>query len=326
MAPTGLGPCIVCGQPGQAQCSRCHAVDYCGADCQRNDWKSHKAVCGKSSHQQAASAAKASTTIAQANGSTASVKSAPSVSKAEPADPAAASTGAAPTFVRQPNTTRMSYTGEPGAPEPYHVILDGQRSTTNAQRVVDKLRECGCCVIKAGAEKSFQKGLFVESRVLWDSGQFMEAKKGAPVSYGSSQVKFDSRDDKVCWFTNEFVDKHDKRLTFLKTLDSQLNSFGFGLKVLLEEQLGIDIKKRTPSMLACYAGDKVPGARYDFHVDNPYMTSMQVPDDKRRLTLIYYISDGEWDVKKKMAEHSSCAFPTLANLPKQHRRRWKVRR
>merc|ERR1712232_232876 len=36
----------------------------------------------------------------------------------------------------------------------------------------------------------------------------------------------------------------------------------------------------------------------DFHVDNPYQTSMASRDDKRRLTLVYYMSDGPWDVHR----------------------------
>ncbi|CAJ1355613.1 unnamed protein product [Effrenium voratum] len=51
-------------------------------------------------------------------------------------------------------------------------------------------------------------------------------------------------------------------------------------------------------MLSCYDGKLVPDAQYGFHVDNPYMTNMKTADDGRRLTLIYYISDGPWDVKK----------------------------
>lgn len=42
--------CAACGQPeGMAvklkRCSGCHAVRYCGADCQRAHWRAHKAAC-----------------------------------------------------------------------------------------------------------------------------------------------------------------------------------------------------------------------------------------------------------------------------------------
>merc|ERR1711862_268300 len=71
-----------------------------------------------------------------------------------------------------------------------------------------------------------------------------------------------------------------------------------GLKRLLEDQLGLYLKGRTVGMLAAYDGDVKPGASYDFHVDNPYQTSMSTPDDKRRLTCIYYLNDESWDVER----------------------------
>lgn len=115
---------------------------------------------------------------------------------------------------------------------------------------------------------------------------------------GSDKVKYDNRDDKVVWLTSSWVDENEKKCKALKVLDGQLHGFGYGLNKLLEEQLGFEIKARTPSMLALYSGEIVPGARYDYHVDNPYQTQMESVDDKRRLTLIYYISDGPWDVHR----------------------------
>lgn len=201
-----------------------------------------------------------------------------------------------PSFVTTSPTRSVS--GTPGTPACYDVILSGQRSMANAQLVVDKLMERGVCVVKAGAEKGLQKLLHIESRLLWDSGEFMEAKKGKPIVPGSEQIQYDSRDDKVVWMTSAWHEKFEKKCKALKVLDGLLGDFGFGLKHLLENQLGLEIRQRTCSMLSCYAGDEVPGARYDFHVDNPFQTSMRVPDDKRRLTVIYYISDGAWDVHK----------------------------
>jgi hypothetical protein len=38
--------CRVCKEPSTLVCSRCKAVRYCGAECQKKDWKlSHKQKC-----------------------------------------------------------------------------------------------------------------------------------------------------------------------------------------------------------------------------------------------------------------------------------------
>nr|GAT49634.1 predicted protein [Mycena chlorophos] len=39
--------CTVCGEPAKSKCSRCGAVRYCDAVCQKDDWKAHKALCSK---------------------------------------------------------------------------------------------------------------------------------------------------------------------------------------------------------------------------------------------------------------------------------------
>jgi len=177
-------------------------------------------------------------------------------------------------------------------------MLTGQRSVENAQRVVDCLKERGVCIVKAGADPTFQKALMIESKLLWETGDYGEAKKGQPMVPGSDQIRYDARDDKVVWLTNDWTQKNQQKCKALKVLDGQLGEFGLGLNKLLEDQLGLSLSRRTCGMLACYAGDAVPGARYDFHVDNPYQTSMDVPDDKRRLSLVYYINEGNWDVEK----------------------------
>mmetsp|Transcript_70802 Transcript_70802/g.207462 ORF Transcript_70802/g.207462 Transcript_70802/m.207462 type:complete len:343 (-) Transcript_70802:229-1257(-) len=269
-----LGCCHVCGKPGQARCSRCQTVTYCGPECQRSDWKRHKADCSASRGRTASAA-----------------QPPPSAAKAE-------AESARPSFAPEAPKIPTPLSGVPGDPAPVDVVLSGSRSVETAQRVIDKLMEKGVCVIKAGADRTFVKQLQVESRLLWDSGEFAEAKKGQPVVPGSAQVKYDTRDDRVVWMTSEWTQKNQGKCKALKVLDDQLGDFGWGLNTLLEEQLGITLKQRTTGMLACYAGDVVPGARYDFHVDNPYQTSMEVVDDKRRLTLIYYINDANWDVRK----------------------------
>ncbi|KAJ7086414.1 hypothetical protein B0H15DRAFT_986576 [Mycena belliarum] len=37
--------CAVCGDPAKQKCSRCGAVRYCDAACQKEDWKSHRPLC-----------------------------------------------------------------------------------------------------------------------------------------------------------------------------------------------------------------------------------------------------------------------------------------
>ena len=37
--------CFVCLQPSRLKCSRCDAIQYCGTECQKKDWKIHKQNC-----------------------------------------------------------------------------------------------------------------------------------------------------------------------------------------------------------------------------------------------------------------------------------------
>mmetsp|Transcript_130701 Transcript_130701/g.364199 ORF Transcript_130701/g.364199 Transcript_130701/m.364199 type:complete len:342 (-) Transcript_130701:203-1228(-) len=271
------GPCHLCHRPGEAVCSRCRAVFYCATECQRSDWKRHRAVCGTESQIPGGCQAPAPASVAAI------------------APTPGAGDSAKPTFA---SALVTSVSGTPGDPAPFDVVLSGQNSIENAQRVIDKLRERGVCVVKAGADRTFQRALNIESKLLWDSNEFCEATKGKPVGPGSERVRFDPRDDKVVWMTSDWMKRKERKCKALKVLDGQLADFGWGLNQLLEDQLGLGLKQRTPGMLACYAGDVVPGARYDYHMDNPYQTWMDVPDDKRRLTIIYYISEGSWDVRK----------------------------
>jgi len=38
--------CEVCDEKQGKQCTKCHAAYYCGKECQRKVWKTHKKVCG----------------------------------------------------------------------------------------------------------------------------------------------------------------------------------------------------------------------------------------------------------------------------------------
>ncbi|KAJ7915684.1 hypothetical protein B0H13DRAFT_1999818 [Mycena leptocephala] len=37
--------CTICGEPAKQKCSRCGAVRYCDAVCQKEDWKTHRPLC-----------------------------------------------------------------------------------------------------------------------------------------------------------------------------------------------------------------------------------------------------------------------------------------
>ncbi|KAJ7708151.1 hypothetical protein B0H17DRAFT_1124928 [Mycena rosella] len=37
--------CSVCGDPAKSKCSRCNVKRYCGAVCQKEDWKAHRPTC-----------------------------------------------------------------------------------------------------------------------------------------------------------------------------------------------------------------------------------------------------------------------------------------
>ncbi|CAE7460113.1 MTR1 [Symbiodinium sp. CCMP2456] len=125
-----------------------------------------------------------------------------------------------------------------------------------------------------------------------DAGAYTSASKGSPSTPGGSEIQFNARDDKVICLSSAVMDALGKKAQALKVLDTQLGDFGWG------EQLGLTLTKRTPGMLSCYDGKTVPDAQYGFHVDNPYLTNMGVPDDGRRLTLVYYIADGPWNVEQ----------------------------
>ena len=37
--------CFVCLQPSRLKCNRCDAIQYCGKECQKKDWKVRKHNC-----------------------------------------------------------------------------------------------------------------------------------------------------------------------------------------------------------------------------------------------------------------------------------------
>lgn len=284
----GRPPCALCGVASAVfDCSGCRVAAYCGLDCQRKHWSSHRPGCRQRPHPVDCAGAPGSAAVCI---DAAGVPVSPASSSKLRASPSVASS--APLALNgglDANGCGVRAAG-------FDVELSGQNSVETAQRIVDVLRDRGVCVIKANAAPGFQKAMHVEASLLWDSGAFSEAQKCLPTAPGSKELNVSARDDKVAWLTKDFVTKHQKMCKHLANCDRLLEEFGVGLKPLLEEQLDLPLSNRTPGMLACYAGDAVPGARYDYHVDNPYQTAAAVPDDKRRLTVIYYISDGEWDI------------------------------
>lgn len=289
--------CHICGRRALAECARCHAAAYCGPECQRLDWRRHRPGCLGRTSEGVGVASAPTPSAARAGGSAASAAKPAGVGAAPPA---AAAVGARPSFAAAPPSAAVcrSLSGEPGPPAAFDVVLTGERSVEKAGQVVECLRRRGVCVIKAGADRSFHRALLMEAKQLWEAGSFEEAKKGQPVVPGSDQIRYDARDDKVVWMSSDWTKQNEKRCRALKVLDGQLGDFGVGLSQMLDEQLGLTIKRRTVGMLSCYDGAAAPGARYDYHIDNPYQTAMDVPDDKRRLTLLYYITEGPWDVKE----------------------------
>jgi len=157
-------------------------------------------------------------------------------------------------------------------------------------------------------------GCAVEAKLLLDSGEFAQGQKGQLTEPAGDRVEYSFRDDIVLWMTTAWHERQDRKGNALKVLDQQLTDFGLGLKPLLEEELGLYISKRSLGMLSCYDGGITPGARYDFHVDNPYQTQMETRDDKRRLTVIYYISDAPWDVKKALQHPKLTVSPASDTL------------
>lgn len=295
-----LGPCRVCECPALARCSRCQDAVYCGPECQRADWQIHKQSCGRSREVPAerqmpavpGQAVPPKQKEIEWDAVRAMLGQAPA---ARPSDDCA-DEAAGPA---EPRARWQSPATQPTTPAPFDVHLVGKNNVEVAQAVVAKLKERGVCVIKAGAERAFHKAVHMEAKQLWDAGAYTSASKGSPSSPGSHEITFNARDDKVICLSSSVLEALGKKAQALKKVDEQLANFGWGIKQILEDQLGLSLTKRTPGMLSCYDGKKVPDAQYGFHVDNPYMTNMAVPDDGRRLTLIFYISDGQhWDVHK----------------------------
>lgn len=304
-----LGPCRVCGCPALARCSRCQEAAYCGPECQRADWQIHKQSCDRSREAPAERLQVPAVPAGPAGPAGQAAAVAPKQKEIEwdavramlgqaPARPSddRADEAAGPA---EPRVRWQSSPTQPTTPAPFDVHLVGKNNVEVAQAVVAKLKERGVCVIKAGAERAFHKAVHMEAKQLWDGGAYTSASKGSPSSPGSHEITFNARDDKVICLSSSVLDALGKKVQALKKVDEQLANFGWGIKQILEDQLGLSLTKRTPGMLSCYDGQKVPDAQYGFHVDNPYMTNMAVPDDGRRLTLIFYISDGQhWDVQK----------------------------
>mmetsp|Transcript_34184 Transcript_34184/g.69068 ORF Transcript_34184/g.69068 Transcript_34184/m.69068 type:complete len:116 (+) Transcript_34184:89-436(+) len=109
-------PCLVCGKPGQAHCSRCHAVTYCGPECQRSDWKRHKASCGTGSKAAAGAPAPASASRPAA-------EPAPSKPRTAPSKPLPGAESAKPSFAPAAAAPAAPLSGHPGDPAVFDVVL-----------------------------------------------------------------------------------------------------------------------------------------------------------------------------------------------------------
>ena len=273
--------------------SPCRSL-YCASECRRLDWhQRHGKVPNGYQKRPDASVAPKQKEIewdaVRAMLGQAPAGAQPKDPHDQPADEAAGPTG--PRW-QSPAT-------QPTKPAPFDVHLVGRNNVDVAHAVVARLKERGVCVIKAGAERAFHRAVHMEAKQLWEAGAYTSASKGSPSTPGSQEIAFNARDDKVICLSSAVLSTLGKKVQALKKVDEQLANFGWGIKQILEEQLGLNLTKRTPGMLSCYDGKTVPDAQYGFHVDNPYMTNMAVPDDGRRLTLIFYISDGQhWDVHK----------------------------
>ena len=42
---TQYNECLLCGKQTILICCQCRVASYCGKDCQRKDWISHKVIC-----------------------------------------------------------------------------------------------------------------------------------------------------------------------------------------------------------------------------------------------------------------------------------------
>ena len=237
--------CVVFGELGKATCSRCRSVWYCGPECQRADWKRHK------------TASRTRSPALLSAGKPKSSEEAPSkVVKSRPGPPHAATL---PPPEGGTYFVNRSVSGVPGDAAPFDLVLTPQKSVETARMVVETLKKRGVCVIKAGADKDFQRSCAVEAKLLLDSGEFAQGQKGQLTEPAGDRVEYSFRDDIVLWMTTAWHERQDRKGNALKVLDQQLTDFGLGLKPLLEEELGLYISKRSLGMLSCYDGGITPG-------------------------------------------------------------------
>jgi len=42
-----MSKCKICGSAGLFNCAKCHYATYCGKECQKIDWRTHKIMCSE---------------------------------------------------------------------------------------------------------------------------------------------------------------------------------------------------------------------------------------------------------------------------------------
>lgn len=174
-------------------------------------------------------------------------------------------------------------------------IVESSASASNIARIL--LRK-GVCVIKAGSPEHQIEAARSECEFLYKSKEFKTPEK-------DPRTADDYQDDeKVLWLTDEWVAEKKSGTDDFPALlhfNSIVGGFAAGLIEPIKEHLGLELTNRTAGMLSRYASDETKKPEFRMHVDNPYQMK-SVPDDKRRVTCIYYFNPPNWSIEKDGGE------------------------